>query len=146
MNEILNNNWFVGIVGGLITLIIPKLFKFLINIKYHLSKKGILGRAIRHFDLKRLRKIRVILRDNTKIQRELMKNYAYLIIFLLSMMTYFWLIICLTILSSDFRFFVNNEKFIYNIYAITIGFPIYIFELLYLNQKYFVDEIYKFRK
>jgi hypothetical protein len=104
MNEILNNNWFVGIVGGLITLIIPKLFKFLINIKYHLSKKGILGRAIRHFDLKRLRKIRVILRDNTKIQRELMKNYAYLIIFLLSMMTYFWLIICLTILSSDFDF------------------------------------------
>ena len=146
MNEILNNNWFVGIVGGLITLIIPKLFKFLINIKFHLSKKGILGRAIRHFDLKRLRKIRVILRDDTKIQRELMKNYAYLIIFLLSMMTYFWLIICLTILSIDFRFFVNNEKLIYNIYAIAIGCPIYIFELLYLNQKYFVDEICKFRK
>lgn len=62
------------------------------------------------------------------------------------MMTYFWLIICLTILSSDFRFFVNNEKLIYNFYAITIGFPIYIFEWLYLNQKYFIDEIYKFRK
>ncbi|CAM4196145.1 hypothetical protein F901_00834 [Acinetobacter dispersus] len=146
MNEIINNNWFIGIITGLISYIIPKFFKFLINIKYHLSKKGILGRAIRYFDLKRLRKIRVILRDETKIQKELMKNYAYLIIFLLSMMTYFWLIICLTILSSDFRFFVNNEKLIYNIYAITIGFPIYIFELLYLNQKYFVDEIYKFRK
>ncbi len=146
MNEIINNNWFIGIITGLISYIIPKFFKFLINIRYHLSKKGILGRAIRYYDLKRLRKIKVILRDDTKIQREIIKNYAYLIIFLLSMMTYFWLIICLTILSSDFRFFVNNEKLIYNIYAITIGFPIYIFELLYLNQKYFVDEIYKFRK
>ncbi len=146
MNEIINNNWFIGIITGLISYIIPKFFKFLINIRYHLSKKGILGRAIRYYDLKRLRKIKVILRDDTKIQREIIKNYAYLIIFLLSMMTYFWLIICLTILSSDFRFFVNNDKLIYNIYAITIGFPIYIFELLYLNQKYFVDEIYKFRK
>lgn len=146
MNEIINNNWFIGIITGLISYIIPKFFKFLINIRYHLSKKGILGRAIRYYDLKRFRKIKVILRDDTKIQREIIKNYAYLIIFLLSMMTYFWLIICLTILSSDFRFFVNNDKLIYNIYAITIGFPIYIFELLYLNQKYFVDEIYKFRK
>lgn len=146
MNEIINNNWFIGIITGLISYIIPKFFKFLINIRYHLSKKGILGRAIRYYDLKRLRKIKVILRDDTKIQREIIKNYAYLIIFLLSMMTYFWLIICLTILSSDFRFFVNNDKLIYNIYAITIGFPIYIFELLYLNQKYFVDQIYKFRK
>lgn len=146
MNEIFNNNWFISIVAGLISLIIPKIFKFLINIKYHLSKKGILGRVIRHFDLKKLRKIRIILRDDTKIQRELMKNYAYLIIFLLSMMTYFWLIICLTILSSDFRFFVNNYELTYNTCAIAIGFPIYIFELLYLNQKYFVEEIYKFRK
>jgi len=146
MNEILNNNWFIGIVGGLITLIIPEAFKFLINIKFHLSKKGILGRAIRYFDLKRLRKIRIILQDDTKIQKETMKNYAYLIIFLLSMMIYFWLILCLTILSSDFRFFINNYKLTYNIYAITAGFPIYIFELLYLNQKYFVDQIYKFRK
>lgn len=146
MNEIINNNWFIGIITGLISYIIPKFFKFLINIRYHLSKKGILGRAIRYYDLKRLCKIKVILRDDTKIQREIIKNYAYLIIFLLSMMTYFWLIICLTILSSDFRFFVNNDKLIYNIYAITIGFPIYIFELLYLNQKYFVDEIYKLRK
>lgn len=146
MNEIFNNNWFIGIITGLISYIIPKLFKFLINIKYHFSKKGILGKILRNFDLKRLRKIRIILRDDTKIQREIMKNYAYLIIFLLSMMTYFWLIICLTILSSDFRFFVNNQKLIYNFYAITIGFPIYIFEWLYLNQKYFIDEIYKFRK
>ena len=146
MNEIFNNNWFIGIITGLISYLIPKLFKFLINIKYHFSKKGILGKILRNFDLKRLRKIRIILRDDTKIQREIMKNYAYLIIFLLSMMTYFWLIICLTILSSDFRFFVNNQKLIYNFYAITIGFPIYIFEWLYLNQKYFIDEIYKFRK
>ncbi|WP_151808150.1 hypothetical protein [Acinetobacter ursingii] len=143
MNEILNNNWFVSIVTGLLFYILPK---FLLKIKYHFSKKGILGRAIRYFDLKRLRKIRIILQDDTKIQKETTKNYAYLIIFLLSMMTYFWLLRCLTILSSDFRFFINNDKLTYNIYAITAGFPVYIFELLYLNQKYFVDQIYKFRK
>lgn len=93
MNEILNNNWFVSIVTGLLFYILPK---FLLKIKYHFSKKGILGRAIRYFDLKRLRKIRIILQDDTKIQKETTKNYAYLIIFLLSMMTYFWLLLCLT--------------------------------------------------
>lgn len=146
MNEILNNNWFIGIITGLISYIIPKLLKFLINIKHHFSKNGVLGRFFRYFDLKSLRKIRIILRDDTKIQRELMKNYAYLIIFLLSFITYFWLIICLTILSTDFRFFINEKTLIYNIFSITIGIPIYIFEILYLNQKYFVNKIYKFRK
>lgn len=146
MNEILNNNWFIGIVTGLISYIIPKFLKFLINVKYHFSKKGIIGKSFRYFDLRSLQKIRVILRDDTKIQRELIKNYAYLIIFLLSLLTYFWLIICLTILSADFRVFIHEKTLIYNIFAISTGMPIYIFETLYLNQKYFINKIYKFRK
>ena len=37
MNDLINNNWFVSIVTGLIVTGIPKVFNF---IKHHLGKKG----------------------------------------------------------------------------------------------------------
>jgi hypothetical protein len=143
MNELINNNWFVSIATGLIVMVIPKVFDF---IKHHLSKKGIVGKLIRKSNLSTLIYVRKTLKDEVKINKEIVKYYAYLIIFLLSLMIYFWLIICLTILSENFRIYANNHNLTYNIFILIGGFPIYIFELLYLNQKDLVEKIFKFRK
>lgn len=110
------------------------------------KKKGFIGRFIRYFDLKNLRKIRIILKDETQINRETIKQYAYLSIFLLSLIVYFWLLICLSIPSEDFRVYTNKKAWIYNIFVLIIGSPMFIFEILYLNQKSLVDKIFKFRK
>lgn len=143
MNELVNNNWFVSIATGIIVMGIPKVFNF---IKYHLGKKGKVGRCIRKSNLKALLHVRRILKDEIKINREIIKYYAYLIIFLLSMMIYFWLIICLTILSEGFRFYATNHNLTYNIFVVIIAFPIYLFEIFYLNQKDLVNKIFKYRK
>lgn len=143
MNELVNNNWFVSIATGLIVMGIPKVFNF---IKYHLGKKGKVGRCIRKSNLKTLLHVRNTLKDEMKINREIIKYYAYLIIFLLSMMTYFWLIISLTILSEGFRLYANNHNIAYNILVVLAASPIYIFEILYLNQRDLVNKIFKYRK
>ena len=143
MNELVNNNWFVSIATGLIVMGIPKVFNF---IKYHLGKKGKVGRCIRKSNLKTLLHVRKTLKDEIKINREIIKYYAYLIIFLLSMMTYFWLIISLTILSEGFRLYANNHNVAYNILVVIAASPIYIFEILYLNQRDLVNKIFKYRK
>jgi len=90
--------------------------------------------------------VRKTLKDEVKINKEIVKYSAYLIIFPLSLMIYFWLIICLTILSENFRIYANNHNLTYNTFILIVGFPIYIFELLYLNQKDLVEKIFKFRK
>lgn len=143
MNELVNNNWFVSIATGLIVMGIPKIFNF---IKYHLGKKGKVGRCIRKSNLKTLLHVRMTLKDEVRINREVVKYYAYLIIFLLSMMTYFWLIISLTILSEGFRLYANNHNVAYNILVIIAASPVYIFEILYLNQRDLVNKIFKYRK
>lgn len=142
MNELINNNWFVSIATGIIVMGIPKVFNF---IKYHLGKKGKVGRCIRKSNLKALLYVRKILKDEIKINREIIKYYAYLIIFLLSMMIYFWLIISLTILSEGFRFYAKNHNLTYNILVVIAASPIYIFEIVYLNQKDLVKKIFKYR-
>ncbi|WP_151765712.1 hypothetical protein [Acinetobacter colistiniresistens] len=143
MNDLFNNSWFVGIVTGLIVLAIPKLFNF---IKYHLGKRGVIGKFFRKSNLKTLKRIRLIRNNETKVTHELIKKYCYLTIFLLGIMIYFWLIISLSILSSDFRSYINQKTLMYNVSTITIGLPIFIFEILYLNQKDFVEKLFKFIK
>lgn len=143
MNELVNNNWFVSIATGLIVMGIPKVFNF---IKYHLGKKGKVGRCIRKLNLETLLHVRKTLKDEIKINREIIKYYAYLIIFLLSMMTYFWLIISLSILSEGFRLYATNNNIAYIILVVVAASPIYIFEILYLNQKDLVGKIFKYRK
>lgn len=142
MNELVNNNWFVSIATGLIVMGIPKVFNF---IKYHLGKKGKVGRCIRKSNLETLLHVRKTLKDEIKINREIIKYYAYLIIFLLSMMTYFWLIISLSILSEGFRLYATNNNIAYIILVVVAASPIYIFEILYLNQKDLVGKIFKYR-
>ena len=142
MNDLINNNWFVSIVTGLIVTGIPKVFNF---IKHHLGKKGKIGRCIRKSNLKTLLYVRKTLKDEVKINREVIKHYAYLMIFLLSMMAYFWLIIGLSILSENFRLYATNHNLAYILLVVITASPIYIFEILYLNQKDLIDKIFKFR-
>jgi len=62
------------------------------------------------------------------------------------MMTYFWLIISLSILSEGFRLYATNNNIAYIILVVIAASPIYIFEILYLNQKDLVGKIFKYRK
>ena len=146
MNEIMSNNWFISIVAGLIVLGIPHIFKFLINIKYHLSKKGVIGKFIRNSGIKELRKIKAIRRDDVLVNREIIKCHTYQSIFWLSMMIYFWFILSLTILSEDFRRYIVQDQLTYNILAIIGGLPVYIFEFLYLIKRDFSENLLKNRK
>lgn len=151
MNFLTDISWWLQLViqtliGGFILLLIKKFYLIISSrITNPFKKKGFIGKFIRYFDLKTLRKIRIILKDETKINREVIKYYVYLAIFLLSLMIYFWLLICLTILSKDFRIYANSEIWSYNIFVLIIGSPMYIFEILYLNQKSLVDKIFKYR-
>lgn len=151
MNFLTDTSWWLQLViqavfsAGLL-FIIKRIYSTVSSrVTNPFKKKGFIGKFIRYFDLKILRKIRVILKDETKINREVIKYYIYLAIFLLSLMIYFWLLICLTILSKDFRIYANSEIFSYNIFVLIIGSPMYIFEILYLNQKELVDKIFKYR-
>lgn len=146
MNDLINNNWFISIATGLIVLAIPHIFKFLVNIKHHLSKKGIIGKFFRDAGVKELRKIKAIRRDDVLVNREIIRCHAYQGIFWLSMMIYFWFIISLSILSEDFRRYATQDHLSYNILAITGGFPVYIFEFLYLIKRDFAEKILKHRK
>lgn len=152
MNFLIDTTWWAEltiqtIASGLILLLIKKTYTtFSSKITNPFNKKGIIGRFIRYFDLKNLKKIRVILRDDAKITREITKNYAYLIIFTLSMMIYFWLIICLTILSKEFRIYTNSEIWVYNIFVLIVGSPMYIFEILFLNQNNYLKKIFKYKR
>lgn len=152
MEFLTNPSWWMqlaiqAVVGAGLIVIIKKIYSLVSNkFTNPFKKKGFIGRFIRYFDLKNLRKIRVILKDETQINRETIKQYAYLSIFLLSMMIYFWLLICLSILSEDFRVYSNKKAWIYNVFVLIIGSPMFIFEILYLNQKSLVDKIFKFRK
>lgn len=152
MNFLTDTSWWLQLVlqtliGGFILLFIKRFYLLTSNrITNPFKKKGFIGKFIRYFDLKRLRKIKVILKDEARINREVIKNYVYLAIFLLSLMIYFWLIICLTILSEDFRIYTNTKICIYNFFVLIVGSPMFVFEILYLNQKNLVDKIFKFRK
>ncbi|OTG94232.1 hypothetical protein [Acinetobacter sp. ANC 3832] len=146
MSNFLDNNWVVGISTGLIVLAIPHILKFLVNIKHHLSKKGIIGKFIRNSGIKELRKIKAIRKDDILINREIIKCHAYQSIFWLSIMIYFWFILSLTILSEDFRRYIVQDQFTYNILAIIGGLPVYIFEFLYLIKRDFSEKLLKYRR
>lgn len=146
MTDFLNNNWVVSIISGFLVLVIPHIFKFLINIKYQLSKNGSIGKFLRNSAVKQLRKIKNIRHDTILVNREIIRCHAYQIVFWLSMMIYFWFIISLTILSDEFRKYIIQDNLTYNILAIIGGLPLYIFEFLYLVKRDFVEKLLKYRK
>jgi len=152
MDFLINSNWWFQliaqtIISAIILIVVKKIYlKLSTNITNPFNKKGFIGKKIRRLRLKDLKKVKNIRLDKVRISQEIVKKYAYLTIFIISVLIYFWLIICLTILSEDFRIYTNTKTWIYNFFVIIVGSPIYIFELLYLNQKDFVEKIFKYRK
>lgn len=146
MNDLINNNWFVSIVSSFIVVMILSVFKFLVNLRHHLSKKGLIGKFIRYCSAKELRKIKYIRKDVILVNREVIRCHTYQIIFWLSMMIYFWFILSLSILSDEFRKYIIQDHLTYNILAILAGLPLFIFEFLYLSKRNFVENLLKYRR
>lgn len=151
MDFLTNSTWWLQlfiqtIVGATLLLLVKKIYyKLALKIKNPFNKRGFIGRIVRRFRLKDINKIKSIRQDRMKITQEISKKYAYMIIFIISILIYFWLIICLTILSEDFRSY-TNKIWLYNFFVLIVGSPIYIFELAYLNQKDFVQKLFKYKK
>lgn len=150
MSDFFNNTWVMGICTGLIAsfifYVIPHIFKFFVNIKHHVSKKGIIGKFLRNSSAKELRKVKAIRKDAVLVNRAVIQCHAYQIIFWLSMMIYFWLIFSLMILSDDFRRYITQDNLTYNILAVLGALPVYIFEFLYLIKRDFVEKLLEYRK
>lgn len=150
MSDFLTNAWIVNIITGIISCFIyyaiSRIFKFFVNIKHHVSKKGVIGKFFRNSSVHELWKVKAIRRDAVLVSREISQCHTYQAIFWISMMIYFWLIIALTILSEDFRAYITQNRLTYNISAVMLALPVYIFEFLYLIKRDFIKTLLKYRK
>jgi hypothetical protein len=152
MNFLTDTSWWLQLVvqtliGSFLLLSIKKFYSIISNkLTNPFKKKGFIGKFVRKLNLKQLLKVRSIINDEVKINREIIKQYTYLSIFFMTIVVYLCTYIILIMLFNNLSGIANKNPLKFNIIFLIVTSPIYIFEVLYLNQKGFVDKIFKYRK
>ncbi|WP_151803171.1 hypothetical protein [Acinetobacter guillouiae] len=152
MEFLTNPSWWMqlviqAVVGAGLIVIIKRMYSFTSSrVTNPFKKKGFIGKFVRKLNLKQLLKVRSIINDEVKINREIIKQYTYLSIFFMTIVIYLCTYIILIMLFNNLSGIANKNPLKFNIIFLIVTSPIYIFEVLYLNQKGFVDKIFKYRK
>lgn len=100
--------------------------------------KGALRTKWRRDNCKRLRKLKAHRFDSSLITREIVKSYAFLILFVLSIMLYG---IGLLLIPAELRKTSTGLSF----WGISTGLPMLVFELIWLTSMNRVDSLLHYR-
>jgi hypothetical protein len=154
MQEILNNAqnpawWFTGVffilVGLIISVLIKKWIPAFLGI---LSEKTtFVARGLfRRLRLNRLKKIKRIRFDDVLVTREIIKNYSYLILYIISI-----LVVLTGLISTAIDFETSMEsltiekrKEFFQLVAVIV-IPIYFLEVMYMVQSNYLSTLLKRR-
>lgn len=129
-NDLINVSWWIKEIGPeflsvLILWLFAKGIKVISSLKTNMNKRN---------KLKMLKRIKNIRNNNIKIIREIIKNYAYFIGFLVLASVYLYGIVLDVDLSKE-----NNREFVKSLFLLSS--PVFILEIMWLKQSKFLDEL-----
>ncbi|AIY63938.1 hypothetical protein [Pseudoalteromonas piratica] len=130
--------WFTGLFFVVIALLIPKAITFMHSIPLH--AKGF-KRKSKLADLKKVKGIR---HDDTKVLIESIKTFAWMVVFILSILILMYSYLTEPIWLGNTLNNTPTEKGL-GVALIALSLPIYVLEIIYLKQDRLLKVLIKHR-
>lgn len=127
--------WFNGLFFAVIAAIIPFIYSRVIT---YLGK-NIIIKPLRRQRARLLKRVKIIRRDDIRIQYEISKSTALLAAFITSMIVYAaYAGIIITIMSHPVEDISDLDSSYMEVWMISC-FPLFLLEIIYLRSRFFVD-------